>query len=81
MNADPTPEVDHADLVASLLSLAVWGSPRGEGMALPTPLPQDRVAAAEEELRDLGAVDAEGRITARGRHLATFPLTHVWQGL
>ena len=74
MNADPTPEVDHADLVASLLSLAVWGSPRGEGMALPTPLPQDRVAAAEEELRDLGAVDAEGRITARGRHLATFPL-------
>ena len=73
MNADPTPEVDHADLVASLLSLAVWGSPRGEGMALPTPLPQDRVAAAEEELRDLGAVDAEGRITARGRHLATFP--------
>ncbi|GAE68292.1 ATP-dependent helicase [Cutibacterium acnes JCM 18909] len=31
MNADPTPEVDHADLVAPLLSLAVWGSPRGEG--------------------------------------------------
>lgn len=59
--------------MASLLSLAVWGSPRGEGMALPTPLPQDRVAAAEEELRDLGAVDAEGRITARGRHLPRFP--------
>ncbi|EGR94392.1 ATP-dependent helicase HrpB [Cutibacterium namnetense] len=74
MCADPAPEVDHADLLAPLLSLAVWGSPRGEGMALPTPLPQDRVAAAEEELRGLGAVDAEGRIIARGRHLATFPL-------
>ncbi|AOH46687.1 ATP-dependent helicase [Cutibacterium modestum] len=54
MDADPAPEVDHADLVAPLLSLAMWGSPRGEGMALPTPLPQDRVAAAEAELRDLG---------------------------
>lgn len=50
------------------------GIPSWRRMALPTPLPQDRVAAAEEELRDLGAVDAEGRITARGRHLATFPL-------
>ncbi|MSS44804.1 ATP-dependent helicase HrpB [Cutibacterium sp. WCA-380-WT-3A] len=74
MDAAPAPEIDHADLVAPLLSLAMWGSPRGEGMALPTPLPQDRVAAAEEELRDLGAVDAQGRITARGRQLATLPL-------
>ncbi|MGK2309919.1 ATP-dependent helicase HrpB [Cutibacterium sp. V947] len=74
MDADPAPEIDHADLVAPLLSLAVWGSPRGEGMALPTPLPQDRVVEAEEELRDLGAVDSEGRATERGRRLATVPV-------
>ncbi|WCC80088.1 ATP-dependent helicase HrpB [Cutibacterium equinum] len=74
MAADPAPEVDHADLVASLLSLAVWGCPRGEGMALPTPLPQDRVAEAEEELRELGAVDSQGRVTERGRQLATVPV-------
>ncbi|MEH1545813.1 ATP-dependent helicase HrpB [Cutibacterium avidum] len=74
MDADPAPEVDHADLVAPLLALAVWGSPRGEGMALPTLLPQDRVAEAEEELRDLGAVDADGRVTDRGRQLATVPV-------
>ena len=81
MCADPAPEVDHADLVAPLLSLAVWGSPRGEGMALPTPLPQDRVAAAEEELRGLGAVDAEGRITAGDVTLPRFPLIRDWLGL
>ncbi|MDO4412658.1 ATP-dependent helicase HrpB [Cutibacterium sp.] len=74
MDAAPPPEVDHADLVAPLLALAVWGSPRGEGMGLPTPLPQDRVAEAEQVLRDLGAVDAEGRVTERGRQLATLPL-------
>ena len=81
MCADPAPEVDHADLLAPLLSLAVWGSPRGEGMALPTPLPQDRVAAAEEELRGLGAVDAEGRITAGDVTLPRFPLIRDWLGL
>ncbi|QCV87556.1 ATP-dependent helicase HrpB [Acidipropionibacterium jensenii] len=74
MDEETPPEVRHADLVGPLLALACWGSPRGEGMALPTPLPVDRVAEAEEELRQLGAVDADGRATATGRALAQIPV-------
>ena len=37
--------------------------------------------AAEEELRGLGAVDAEGRITAGDVTLPRFPLIRDWLGL
>lgn len=73
MDAEPTPEVDHADLTSAVLTLACWGSPRGEGMSLPSPLPAERVAEAERDLRALGALDGEGRATARGRTLAGLP--------
>lgn len=73
MAPEAPPEAEHADLVGPLLTLACWGTPRGEGMALPGALPPDRVAEAEEELRGLGAVDAEGRATPRGRDLAQIP--------
>lgn len=73
MDADPAPEVDHADLVGPLLTLAAWGTPRGEGMALPTPLPDDRVRQAQEELQGIGAVDEDGNVTATGRELALVP--------
>lgn len=73
MDAEPAPEVEHADLVGPVLTLACWGSPRGEGMALPDPLPADRVAVAQEELIALGALDEAGRATDRGRRLARVP--------
>lgn len=73
MDEEAAPQAEHADLVGPLLTLACWGSPRGEGMVLPSALPPDRVAHAEEELRGLGAVDADGRATARGRELAQIP--------
>ncbi|MFV0534455.1 MAG: ATP-dependent helicase HrpB [Cumulibacter sp.] len=73
-----TPEVASADLTSALLSLARWGSPRGTGLALPTPLPSGAVADGEAVLRSLEAVDAEGRITERGDRLAGLPLSPRW---
>lgn len=73
MAAESTPEVVNADLTGPLLTLAVWGSPRGEGMNLPTPLPAAGVARAEDELLALGLVDADGRITGEGRRVAAIP--------
>jgi ATP-dependent helicase HrpB len=74
MDEETPPEVRHADLLGPLLTLACWGSPRGEGMALAGPLPADRVVEAEQELRELGAVDEAGRATPTGRELAQIPV-------
>lgn len=74
MDEETPPEVRHADLLGPLLTLACWGSPRGEGMALASPLPADRVADAEQQLRELGAVDDAGRATPTGRGLAQIPV-------
>ena len=74
MAEEQTPEVLVADLTDALLALACWGSPRGEGMALPTALPEAGAARAEQELRALGLVDDDGRVTDLGRRVAAMPL-------
>lgn len=73
-----TPEAQTADLTGALLTLAAWGAPRGEGLALPATLPGLAVAEDEAVLRWLGAVDGEGRITAHGRLLAEVPASPRW---
>ncbi|WP_114907485.1 ATP-dependent helicase HrpB [Ornithinimicrobium murale] len=73
MPAHVTPEVLVADLVGPALTLACWGAPRGEGLALPDALPVGAVADAEAVLRRLGAVGEDGRVTALGRRLAEVP--------
>ncbi|WP_226347086.1 ATP-dependent RNA helicase [Agilicoccus flavus] len=71
--AHVTPEIAAADLVGAALTLACWGSPRGEGLALPDAPPAGAIADAERVLRGLGAADADGRVTALGRRLARVP--------
>lgn len=66
-------EITSTDLAGALLTLAAWGSPRGEGMALLTAPPPAAVRAAESVLQDLGLVDAAGRITALGQQVAAVP--------
>ena len=78
LRPDVTPEVQTADLTGALLTLAAWGTPRGEGLPLPTPLPRAAVGEDEAVLRWLGAVDAAGRITAHGRTLADIPTSPRW---
>ncbi|WP_212829053.1 ATP-dependent helicase HrpB [Catellatospora sp. TT07R-123] len=64
------PELATADLTAFMLQLACWGSPDGGGLALPEPPPAAAAHVARETLAVLGAVDADGRVTARGRAIA-----------
>ncbi|MFJ6197753.1 ATP-dependent helicase HrpB [Micromonospora sp. NPDC092111] len=68
--AQPEPEIATADLTGFALDLAAWGSPDGVGLALPDPPPGAALAVARETLATLGAVDVDGRITARGRAIA-----------
>ncbi|WP_328478603.1 ATP-dependent helicase HrpB [Actinoplanes sp. NBC_00393] len=68
--AQPEPEIAAADLTGFVLDLALWGHPDGSGLALPDPPPAGALRAATATLHDLGAVDADGRVTPRGRALA-----------
>lgn len=67
------PEIAVADLSALALDLALWGT-GPEDLALLTPPPEGAWAEARALCAMLGALDAEGRITAHGRALAGMPL-------
>ncbi|MEU8300190.1 ATP-dependent helicase C-terminal domain-containing protein [Micromonospora sp. NPDC048909] len=68
--AQPEPEIATADLTGFALDLAAWGRPDGTGLALPDPPPAAAMTVARDTLTTLGAVDAAGRITGRGRAIA-----------
>ncbi|MCW2510712.1 MAG: hrpB, partial [Modestobacter sp.] len=63
------PEIAGADLTGLALELACWGAPDGAGLALPDDPPAAAFGVARATLRELGAVDDDGRVTARGRSL------------
>lgn len=67
--AHDEPEVAVSDLTAFALELACWGAPGGAGVALPDAPPPAALLVADQTLSTLGAVDADGRATARGRDL------------
>ncbi|WP_019158902.1 ATP-dependent helicase HrpB [Brevibacterium senegalense] len=74
--AHTPPEVLTADLTGAALDLAVWGSPGGAGLPLPTPLPALPLVAATRILHGLGALESpvpEARATQLGRSLAAVP--------
>lgn len=71
--AHQTPEIVVADLTAAALTLACWGSPGGQGLALPDTPPAAAMAEAVEVLRELGAVDPGGLATGLGRALSRVP--------
>ncbi|MFJ6385401.1 ATP-dependent helicase HrpB [Kitasatospora sp. NPDC092039] len=66
----PTPEIALADLTGFALQAACWGDPDAHGLALPDAPPAGAMAAARQALVALGAVDPDGRATARGVRLA-----------
>ncbi|WP_233162574.1 ATP-dependent helicase HrpB [Glycomyces salinus] len=67
--AQPTPDIETSDLAAFALQAACWGT-AVERLALPGRPPGGALEAARETLRSLGAVDADGSATERGRALA-----------
>jgi ATP-dependent helicase HrpB len=68
--AQPEPAVATADLTGFALDLALWGHPDGTGLALPDAPPAGGLRAAATVLAALGATDADGRVTDRGRAIA-----------
>ncbi|MEU9128638.1 ATP-dependent helicase HrpB [Kitasatospora sp. NPDC048540] len=66
----PAPEIALADLTSFALQAACWGDPDAASLALPDPPPGGAMAAARRTLAALGAVDADGRATAKGRRIA-----------
>ncbi|NNH74677.1 ATP-dependent helicase HrpB [Nocardia uniformis] len=72
--AYPEPEIRTADLTRLALELACWGTADGQALAWWDPPPAGGLAAGREVLRALGAVDADGAVTDRGRRMAALGL-------
>ena len=64
------PEILEADLAPTVLAAALWGTTRLDGLPWLTPPPEATWNSACALLRQLGALDREGRITERGRAMA-----------
>ncbi|MGW5158097.1 ATP-dependent helicase C-terminal domain-containing protein, partial [Nonomuraea wenchangensis] len=66
----PRPEIALADLTGFALQAACWGDPDASGLALLDPPPPAAMSAAARTLAALGALDAAGKVTERGRRMA-----------
>ncbi|HWK42831.1 MAG TPA: ATP-dependent helicase HrpB [Croceibacterium sp.] len=74
---DP-PEILTADLVQLVLALAQWGAADPASLPWLDPPPAAAVSAARDRLAKLDALDGEGRVTKRGRRIASLPM-EPWQ--
>ena len=68
------PEILSADLAPLVLDCAEWGVAEPASLPFLDRPPGPALAEARALLRDLGALDAGGRITAEGRRLRALPL-------
>lgn len=68
------PEIVTSDLAPLALTLAQWGAGDAGALAWLDPPPAPAMAAAQAQLRALGALDDEGRITGHGRAMARLPM-------
>ena len=68
------PEILSADLSALVLDLAQWGVSDPATLAFLDPPPQPALKEARGLLRELGALDGDGRITAEGKSLRALAL-------
>src|SRR5882757_2766186 len=68
------PEILTADLSSVALDLAQWGVADPDQLAFLDSPPRPALTEAKALLRDLGAIDTDGRITAEGKQLRSLPL-------
>jgi ATP-dependent helicase HrpB len=73
LEAFARPEILAADLSSFALDLAAWGA-APEKLSFLDPPPRAAVAEAKALLKELGAIDRDGRITEEGRKLRRLPL-------
>jgi ATP-dependent helicase HrpB len=72
--AKDTPEITRCDFASALLMLSAWGERdvfEFPWLTPPTPL---AVKTAQGLLKQLSAIDTEGRITKLGRHMVSLPI-------
>ena len=74
LEAYARPEMLSADLSGMLLDLAQWGATDPAKLAFLDPPPSGALTEARALLTELGAIDAQGRITDEGRKLRQLPL-------
>jgi ATP-dependent helicase HrpB len=74
LEAYARPEILAADLSGLLLDLAQWGTADPATLAFLDPPPAGALTEARALLVELGAIDAQGRITDEGRKLRKLPL-------
>jgi ATP-dependent helicase HrpB len=67
------PEILSADLSSFALDLAAWGSAPDQ-LSFLDPPPRPALAEAKALLAELGAIDADGRLTEEGQKLRQLPL-------
>lgn len=70
----PVPEIRVSDLAHVALDLALWGTPTGEGLGFLDPPPAPHLSQSQSVLRNLGALNTEGRLTQHGRTMADLPI-------
>lgn len=68
------PEIVDADLSGLALDLAAWGVTDPTGLAWLDPPPAPAWTEATALLKRIGALDADGRLTAHGKAVAKLPL-------
>jgi ATP-dependent helicase HrpB len=68
------PEILSADLSSLVLDLAQWGVADPGQLTFLDPPPRAALSEAKALLRELGAIDTDGRITAEGKALNRLPL-------
>jgi ATP-dependent helicase HrpB len=68
------PEILSADLSSLVLDLAQWGVSNPAALSFLDPPPAPALKEAKSLLRELGALDADGRITAEGKSLRALAL-------
>lgn len=70
----PEPEIQNADLSGLVLTLADWGERDPQRLNWLTAPPKGRLAAAQRDLRALGAIAEDGALTPKGRDMSRLPL-------
>ena len=74
LEASARPEILASDLSGFLLDLAQWGVADPASLSFLDPPPTSAVTEARTLLRELDAIDADGRLTDTGRRLRKLPL-------
>ncbi|HVG50065.1 MAG TPA: ATP-dependent helicase HrpB [Xanthobacteraceae bacterium] len=69
-----TPEILSADLSSFVLDLAQWGVTDPTSLTFIDPPPKAALSESRKLLRELGALDEQGRITEEGKALRALPL-------